>query len=631
MVGYVTSALYIYSEEGRAYVEEVCENPFDVRVTPLFYENIEGDKAAILTDCKHVVVCGPLAVIKKVMRWAMKYRFSLGFLALPTSLALSRCYGLPKNRPDQISLALRDDPRDLDIVLCNDQILLFKASIGRIPLVDNAENIGLVSMVLKGLREIASLHMLPFKVHTGKENSTQIATAVSGCLIFANPEKSFAAKLIAHDISFSDGMVSTVMVAPKSIFDYLRLMFTTLTGMGANAVSDSTGYIKSSALSIETEIALSIKIDGEDATATPLECRVLPAALKINHGKDLTIGEGQGKPSGEKNITGALPVGKELNKARNKRVPLFTYASEERFKDLFVALRQDASINSTYFVLMVLSTILATVGLYMNSASVIIGAMLLAPLMAPIISMAMSLLRRERAMLRQSFWKIVAGIFLALSTGAIMTLIFPYQPLTNEMQGRLHPTVLDLLVAISAGVAGAYTKSYKEILQSLAGVAIAVALVPPLATAGIGIGRFDLVFFSQAFLLFLTNLIGIILAAAFTFRVLGFSPVVKNKRGLLLVSVFFVLISIPLFIAYQSISEKTAFEKSWKFERFLVNGKYLIVQEADLKRIQKREVLTVEILARDQLNRNDFNEFERKVKKNFSDDLIIRAKMTYIP
>ena len=74
-------------------------------------------------------------------------------------------------------------------------------------------------------------------------------------------------------------------------------------------------------------------------------------------------------------------------------MPFFTYASEERFKDLFTALRDDARLDSTYLILMVLSTVLATVGLYLNSSSVIIGAMLLAPLMAPIIALAMSLLR----------------------------------------------------------------------------------------------------------------------------------------------------------------------------------------------------------------------------------------------
>ncbi len=261
----------------------------------------------------------------------------------------------------------------------------------------------------------------------------------------------------------------------------------------------------------------------------------------------------------------------------------------------------------------------------------IIGAMLLAPLMAPIIAIAMGILRMERTIFYRSLWKIIVGVVLALSTAAILTVIFPYQPFTHEMQGRLNPTVLDLIVAIFAGIAGAYTKSYKEILQSLAGVAIAVALVPPLATAGIGIGRLDLYFFSQSFLLFLTNLIGIVLAATFAFRVLGFSPAVKDKRGLLLVSAFMIVVAIPLFIAYQGITEKAKFEKSWKIERFMVNEKYLIVQGATFTRINKSPVLTVEILARDQLNRSDLNEFKRKVRKNFSQDLAIRAKITYIP
>ena len=131
--------------------------------------------------------------------------------------------------------------------------------------------------------------------------------------------------------------------------------------------------------------------------------------------------------------------------------------------------------------------------------------MVLAPLMAPIIALSMGLLRYERRLVRQSLWKIGAGIFLALLTSILLTLLSPYQPFTGEMQGRLNPTVLDLIVAIAAGIAGAYTKSFKEILQSLAGVAIAVALVPPLAVAGVGLGRFDPSFFGHAFLLFLTT------------------------------------------------------------------------------------------------------------------------------
>ena len=87
---------------------------------------------------------------------------------------------------------------------------------------------------------------------------------------------------------------------------------------------------------------------------------------------------------------------------------------------------------------------------------------------------------------------------LALGAAAMTAFICPYDPITPEMQARLNPSLLDLAVAIIAGIAGAYTKSFKEILQSLAGVAIAVALVPPLAVAGIGLGRMDMFIFGSA-------------------------------------------------------------------------------------------------------------------------------------
>lgn len=127
------------------------------------------------------------------------------------------------------------------------------------------------------------------------------------------------------------------------------------------------------------------------------------------------------------------------------------------------------------------------------------------------------------------------------------------------MEGRLSPTLLDLAVAIISGIAGAYSKSHKEIMQSLAGVAVAVALVPPLSVAGIGIGRGDIEFFLQAFLLFSTNLIGITLAAAITFRVLGYSPLVYAKRGMSIVILLSVIISVPLYISYYQIVEKMVF------------------------------------------------------------------------
>ena len=374
-----------------------------------------------------------------------------------------------------------------------------------------------------------------------------------------------------------------------------------------------------------------VDIDGEPATTTPLHCKVLPGALRVNLGEELYAGESKAKKVKEQIRIDALPAGKELVKARNRKVPFFAYASEERFKDLFTALRDDARIGTIYLTLMFLSTILATTGLYLNSSSVIIGAMLLAPLMAPIVSLAMGILRQDVLMMKRSIGTIALGIVLVLLTSAVMTLFFTYKPVTGEMEARLRPTVLDLIVAITAGVAGAYTKSHKEILQSLAGVAIAVALVPPLAVAGIGIGRLDPEFFGQAFLLFSTNLIGIVLAATFTFRILGYSPAVKSKRGIGIVFFLLMLISIPLYLSYQQIVETTNLEKGWQVERFFVHGKYLIIKNANLSEYGNREILNVDILARDQLTRDDLAELKRKIGYNFSEDLVIRANIIHIP
>ena len=311
-------------------------------------------------------------------------------------------------------------------------------------------------------------------------------------------------------------------------------------------------------------------------------------------------------------------------------MPFFSYASEKRFRDLFISLRDDAKTDSTYVILMVLSTMLATIGLYQNSTAVVIGAMILAPLMAPIVSLSMGLLRRDDALLKNSIWKIAIGITLALLASVIITQLFPHKPITSEMDARLSPTLLDLAVAIVSGVAGAYSMSYKEIMQSLAGVAIAVALVPPLAVAGIGLGRGDPDFFFQAFLLFSTNLVGIMLAASFTFRILGYSPVVFAKRGMSVVVILLLMIAVPLYVSYDQIVETIIFEKQLEKERFLVNGKYLIVQNVQITRRYDVEVISMDILTRGTIGRKDLFELKKKIRLHFDRDLVIRTRVLYI-
>jgi uncharacterized membrane protein len=132
----------------------------------------------------------------------------------------------------------------------------------------------------------------------------------------------------------------------------------------------------------------------------------------------------------------------------------------------------------------------------------------------------------------------------------------PLEDLTTEMQARLSPTLLDLSVAIISGMAGAYANAKEEIAKSLAGVAIAVALVPPLSVAGIGVGWGDWMMAKGAFLLFFTNLVGISLAASVTFLVMGFAPFKLAKKGLTISLLLTAAVTVPLSVAFIGLVEQ---------------------------------------------------------------------------
>ena len=631
MVEYVAAALFVYTEDTKHLIEPVQNNSSGTRITPISFEDLTQTPQEHLEGVDHVVVAGSLDVIKEILRLAIKYHFSIGIIPIRKQKHLIKFYDLPKNPAAAVELALRQDGRTIDLIVCNGVIMLFKAAIGRIPFLDTPATASWIQVLFNALKKFVRFRLYTFKFVTAGKKT--IDTAASGCMILQHSRRSFGSRVISHDHSFTDGMASLVISAPISMIEYAKLLGQALrSAKRFQKLPSSIGYIKSPQIDIEPNSQLEVVIDDEHTTHTPLHCETIAKAVSINVGKSLQEESRGAEDVRERIDIENLPRKKELLKAkRQKRIPFFSYASDERFHDLFPALRDDARINGIYVVLMVLSTMLATVGLYLSSASVIIGAMLLAPLMAPIVSLSMGILRGNIELFRKSIGKIVIGVFIALLSSALITYLFPYKPITEEMLARLNPTLLDLAVAIISGIAAAYSKSFREIIQSLAGVAIAVALVPPLAVAGIGIGRMDFYFFFQAFLLFSTNLVGIIIAATFTFRVLGFSAVVRSKASLVVVFVFLALISIPLYLSFSRIVEDRVFEHSLRQERFLVNEKYLIIIRASIIWRGDNRIVLMDVLAREPLTREDLNAFKKKIQTNFNKKLIIRLKTFYIP
>jgi len=631
MTVYVKKAFFIFEDSSRHLCPRLEENQFAVEIVCLEISKLESKLQSGSEVIDHVVVAGSLALIKKVFALAKAYSFGIGLLALPKQRALMNCFDLSPTSNVGIDLALQADvAQSLDLVFCNDKMLLFKATIGRIPLLDAVSDSSRFQLLQKAAKQLIKIKLLPFKFTTGAEKS--VATCACGCMIIQHHRGTFAAKLLGYNCSSIDGKVSLLISAPFSIYSYLQFILSALISRQQGAgIPETVGSIESPEIVIDSAVNLEVSIDGENATSTPVLCRVEEKVVRVNVG--VRAREEPSDPETEKKEKidiANLPQGKEVHKLQLKYLPFFSIASEDRFKDLFIALRDDAKISASYITLMLLSTLLATIGVYLNSSAVVIGAMLLAPLMAPIVSLSMGLLRRNNELTVNSLKKIGLGILLALVASSMLVLIFSYKPITSEMMGRLNPSLLDLGVAIIAGIAAAYTKSYKEIMQGLAGVAIAVALVPPLAVAGIGLGRGDIHFFSQAFLLFMTNLVGIVFAALLTFRVLGFSPAVKARRSVFIVLLMMVVITVPLYFSYNKILHRYHAEKNWQIERFMVNGKYIIIRNIRLSKQKNRRVIFMDILARESLSRNDLNQLKQKIQTNFPGNMVIRARIEYI-
>lgn len=207
--------------------------------------------------------------------------------------------------------------------------------------------------------------------------------------------------------------------------------------------------------------------------------------------------------------------------------------------------------------LIVLSTTIAGLGLVANSSAVVIGAMLVAPLMTPILAVAAAAVHGQTRRLGVSTAVLVGGTLAAVATGWLVGAAAPgtitVDELTSELLARTSPSLLDLGVAVAAGLAGGYVLTHPRAGSSLPGVAIAVALVPPLATVGITlqIGAIDQT--RGALLLYTTNLVAIILSAMVMMLLSGFVPAdVRHlargrvRTGLVVATIAVAAVALPL-------------------------------------------------------------------------------------
>ena len=206
-----------------------------------------------------------------------------------------------------------------------------------------------------------------------------------------------------------------------------------------------------------------------------------------------------------------------------------------------------------YYLMLLMAGLIALLGLLINSVAVVIGAMLISPLMGPIISSSLALTIGDLPMARRAFRTIANSVLLTILVCAFITLISPLKEQTAEIMARVRPNIYDLLIAAFSGIVGAVALCTKRnYLITANGVAVATAVIPPLSVVGYGVGTGQIMLALGGFFLFFTNFVAIVLTSNLVFFVMGFrtshveDTLYSYRKRLLIIAGILFLISIPL-------------------------------------------------------------------------------------
>lgn len=203
---------------------------------------------------------------------------------------------------------------------------------------------------------------------------------------------------------------------------------------------------------------------------------------------------------------------------------LFETVSEQTKSEAVKNLIDRSSPRPDFFLLIFLSVLMATFGMLIGSAAVVIGSMLIAPMLYPILGVGLGITMSDPPLLARSFQTLAKSIFYALVASFIVTILFysGEQVPNSEILLRIQPSLIDMAIAIVAGLAASFAMVKPQLNESLPGVAISVALIPPLSVVGIGIAWAEWSIIRGSSLVFLINVFGVVGASTIIFSIMNF-------------------------------------------------------------------------------------------------------------
>ncbi|HLV09149.1 MAG TPA: TIGR00341 family protein [Halanaerobiales bacterium] len=228
--------------------------------------------------------------------------------------------------------------------------------------------------------------------------------------------------------------------------------------------------------------------------------------------------------------------------------------------------RKKSEINSEYILLLILSSIITTLGLILDNVAVIVGGMVIAPVLGPILGITIGIVIGDSQLIRKGVSAEIIAVTIGIATGAFFTLLIPGVELTASLIIRTSPSLADLLIAMAAGAAGAYTMIRGELGSGLVGVMIAAALLPVMCTIGIGISMGNYGMVLGAGMLLTGNYLSLLLSKIVVFYFKGLKPqiwykfraekMIKKSFIFIIISVFMLSIPLTIMTIYQFYREK---------------------------------------------------------------------------
>jgi uncharacterized hydrophobic protein (TIGR00271 family) len=256
---------------------------------------------------------------------------------------------------------------------------------------------------------------------------------------------------------------------------------------------------------------------------------------------------------------------KYLHNTMRKRILDFInlHNGEETREKVLETVKANTSFRGANLWILACAIVIASVGLNVNSTAVIIGAMLISPLMGPIVGSGFALAIHDIALLKKSVKNLLIATLVSLSVATVYFLISPFKETQSELLARTSPNIYDVIIAFFGGLVGVIALTRVEKGNPIPGVAIATALMPPLCTAGFGLATGNITYFTGAFYLYTINCFFICISTFLIIKYLKYAPVKTpdarfEKRIRFGITLLILVMIIPSFyMAYNLFTEKS--------------------------------------------------------------------------